>query len=168
MKNRIIKYLLLLAFFCETCAPEKGNSDISGIWYTHSGNPYVEIIIWPEQIHLKNGKSGNNLWVSDWLFYYFQKDPLESLLWDCQSRNDSLLFFNGGARINAHSATLNGDEMHLAMDTIEWQLSRVSEYGAMSEVLQIDTLSWDDVHFQNYLKGYRQRRDLYKEDDASH
>jgi hypothetical protein len=169
MKTTAIKclLLLLLAFFSERCAVEKSSGDIAGVWYTYSNNTYLEIIIWPGQIHSKTGKSGNNLWISNWLFYYSPDDLLESSLWDCQSKNDSLLFFDSGVRINGHSATSHDDQIHLTIDTIKLQLSRVSEYDAMSQILKIDTLSWDNMHFRNYLEGYYHRRDSYKHNDAS-
>jgi hypothetical protein len=165
MKITVIKclLLLLLASLCQWCTPKKNDIDITGVWRTLSNDTYMEIIISPKRFHSIHGKSGNNLWLSKSLFYYSPEDLLETSLWDCQLKNDSLLLFNDGAQINVFKVTAIGDdEMKLALDTIEFQLSRISDKDVMSEILKIDTLSWSDPHFKNYLQGYYYRRDLMK------
>jgi len=152
--------ILLIAFCYQRCAPTKQPADIKGIWYTYYNSIYLEIIIWPEKIYSMGGKAGNNLWVSDGLFYYSPQDLLESALLKCELRNDTLLFADGEV---IHRATLQAGEIHLTVDTVELQLKKVFEQDhIMSQLLKIDTLSWDNANFIKYLQGYYQRRDSVK------
>lgn len=167
MMNTSIRCLLLIlvAVFCVSCAPIKGKTNPVGVWYSYSNSNYLEIIIWPEQIHSTKGKGGNNLWVSDWLFYYSPDDLLEGSLGSCEVKNDTLFLFGGG--LQTDTAIMHNGQIVLAIDTIELRFTRVSADDVMSQILMIDTLSWDDINFRNYLEGYNQRKYAVKLNDVS-
>jgi hypothetical protein len=62
---------------------------------------------------------------------------------------------------------MHNGQIVLAIDTIELRFTRVSADDVMSQILMIDTLSWDDINFRNYLEGYNQRKYAVKLNDVS-